>query len=137
MNQYLLDTNICVHYLKGEFDLRNKIAKIGYKSCYISEITLAELLYGVENSSPEKHATNLRNFQSLKDIFEGRIVLIGDCFKEYAKQKVALKRKGRIVGEFDMIIGATSLVKSLTLVTRNTKDFINMGNIKLENWIDN
>lgn len=33
MNQYLLDTNICIHYLKGHFDLKNKVRQIGRINC--------------------------------------------------------------------------------------------------------
>ena len=48
--KYLLDTNICIYYLKGLYDLKDKIIKAGAENCYISEITLAELKFGAENS---------------------------------------------------------------------------------------
>ncbi len=48
MNQYLLDTNICVYYLKGMFDLENKIRNVGLVNCYLSEITIIELLYSLD-----------------------------------------------------------------------------------------
>ncbi|MGX5855750.1 PIN domain-containing protein [Dyadobacter jiangsuensis] len=60
MSQYLLDTNICIHYLKGEYDLKNQVQKAGFDNCYISEITIAELLYGVENSAPTRYLQNLK-----------------------------------------------------------------------------
>jgi len=137
MNKYLLDTNICVHYIKGQYDLENKILNAGFKLCYLSEITIAELLFGVENSSPDRYANNLKRVEDLKASFSGRIVPVTDCLEEYAKQKAQLIKIGRRVEDLDIFIGATSIVKELTLVTRNTKDFINMTNIKLENWIDN
>ncbi len=40
MKKYLLDTNICIHFLKGEHELNKKIHKIGFENCYISEITI-------------------------------------------------------------------------------------------------
>ena len=53
--KYLIDTNICIYYLKGKFNLQNKFNKIGKEHCYISEITVAELKYGAENSeNPNK-----------------------------------------------------------------------------------
>jgi tRNA(fMet)-specific endonuclease VapC len=137
MSLYLLDTNICIHYIKGEYNLINKIQKVGFSSCYISEITIAELLYGVENSSPDRYLINLQRVNSLETSFSDRIISIRECLKEYAKQKAQLRKNGRRVEDLDIFIGATSIVKNLTLVTRNTKDFINMDNIKLENWIDN
>jgi len=52
--KYLLDTNICVHYLRGQFKLADKIQEVDLRNCAISEITLAELAYGAENSSDPK-----------------------------------------------------------------------------------
>ena len=40
--EYLLDTNICIHYFKGQFGLKERIEKIGFENFAISEITLAE-----------------------------------------------------------------------------------------------
>ncbi len=136
MNKYLLDTNICIHYLKGQYNLQEKISKVGLDSCFLSEITIAELFYGVENSAETQRKKNLENLSQLRASFVGRTLLIGDSFYEYARQKASLKRMGRIVGEFDLLIGATAIVHGLTLVTRNTKDFQNLDGIQLENWID-
>lgn len=137
MSHYLLDTNICIHFIKGEHDLGRKIQKAGFQSCYISEITIAELLYGVENSSPDRRSINLQRVKDLRASFAERVLLIGECLEEYAKQKAQLRRIGRRADDLDIFIGATSISKKLILITRNTKDFINMDGIKLENWIDN
>jgi tRNA(fMet)-specific endonuclease VapC len=48
--KYLLDTNICIYYMKGMHNLDKKFKSVKVENCYISEITLAELKYGVENS---------------------------------------------------------------------------------------
>lgn len=136
MIDYLLDTNICIHFIKGEHDLRNKIQKVGFQSCYISEITIAELLYGVEKSEPDRRAINLQRVLDLKNAFSIQIIPISECIEEYARQKAQLMRTGRRVDDLDIFIGVTSIIRSLTLVTRNTKDFVNMAGITVENWID-
>jgi len=48
--KYLIDTNICVHILRGKYELNKKIKSKGYNNCVISEITYAELIYGAECS---------------------------------------------------------------------------------------
>lgn len=64
MKKYLLDTNICIYFLKGQFDLHQQIEKVGIANCYISEITIAELKYGVEKSvQKEKNRVILEKFQ--------------------------------------------------------------------------
>jgi tRNA(fMet)-specific endonuclease VapC len=136
MNGYLLDTNVCIHLIKGEYNIKEKIIQIGIQNAYLSEITIAELLFGIENSTIEHREKNRQNLQNLQTLFQGRIQLIGPAFYEYAQQKAALRRMGRPVDEFDLLIGATALVYGFTLVTRNTRHFENMTGLQLENWID-
>lgn len=133
---YLLDTNSCIYLFRGQFDLQRKISQVGISSCYLSEITLAEPLYGVENSDANRRSKNKENLEWLAAAFAGRMMLTGPSFHEYAQQKAALKRIGRTVGEFDLLIGSTAIVHGFTLATRNTKDFASMSGIQLENWID-
>ena len=54
MKKYLIDTNICIYYIKGQFNLHKKFAEIGADNLYISEVTIAELKYGIENSTKKK-----------------------------------------------------------------------------------
>ena len=50
MKKYLIDTNIAIFYMKGKFNLEAKFDTIESENIFISEITLAELKFGVENS---------------------------------------------------------------------------------------
>ena len=58
MKNYLIDTNICIYYIKGKFDLKKKFEKVNPDNCFISEITLAELKFGVENSEKKEKNQN-------------------------------------------------------------------------------
>ncbi len=59
MKKYLLDTNICIYFLKGQFNLHKKIEEIGEENCLLSEITIAELKFGVENFDPKQNLAEL------------------------------------------------------------------------------
>jgi tRNA(fMet)-specific endonuclease VapC len=48
MAKYLLDTNICVYFLRGKQSIVEQILDRGIDNCFISEITVAELFYRVE-----------------------------------------------------------------------------------------
>ena len=65
---YLLDTNICIHFFKGQFGIKERIEKIGYEHFAISEITLAELIYGAEKS--QKTERNMKVVEELADKIE-------------------------------------------------------------------
>lgn len=136
MSRYLLDTNICVHLTKNEFGIAGKLASIGYENCFISEITIAEMLYGVAKSAPTRQAGNRHSLNTLRQAFTGHIIPIADCFEYYAAEKARLRSIGRPVDDFDLLIGCTALAHGLTLATRNTRHFADLQGIQLENWID-
>jgi len=55
LKKYLLDTDISAFVLRGVAPLAERIIAEGEENCYISEITVAELMFGSENShNPEK-----------------------------------------------------------------------------------
>ncbi len=52
----------------------------------------------------------------------------------YAREKARLKVKGRILDDFDLLIGSTAMFNNLTLVTKNVSDFERLDNINIEDW---
>jgi tRNA(fMet)-specific endonuclease VapC len=130
LKQYLLDTNICIYFLKGQFDLHLKIKSIGEENCYLSEITIAELKYGAENSIQKD--TNRKNLEAFQSKFD--IIPIFPSLDIYAKEKARLKTKGKILDDFDLLIGATAIFNNLTLVTRNVSDFDRLEDIEIDDW---
>lgn len=129
--RYLLDTSICVFYLRGKLELDKIIKEKGRENCFISEITVFELRFGAENSeNPEK------SHQAVDYLIDGiSIVPIYSCIRQYAKEKVRLRKIGKPMhDEFDLLIGVTSVEHKMTLVTDNVSDFENIDLIKIENW---
>lgn len=129
--QYLLDTSICVFFLRGKLKLDEIIKEKGKENCFISEITVLELRYGAENSE------NPTKSNKAVDLFVSGITVIPlfSSIKRYAREKVRLRRIGKpIHDEFDLLIGVTSIENKLTLVTDNVKDFELLEGIKIENW---
>ena len=130
MKKYLIDTNIAIFYMKGKFDLETKFEKANPDNCFISEITLAELKFGVEKSDkPEKNKKTLDNF-----LTGVQILPIFHSLDLYAKEKARLQKAGTPVDDFDLLIGVTSVTHQLTMVTNNTNHFRRISKIKLEDW---
>jgi len=129
--KYLLDTNICVHYFRGQFKLIEKIREVELRNCAISEITLAELAYGAECSSDPK-----KNFKTIdKFAKEVKIIPIYNAINHYAKEKTSLRKNGIMISDFDILIGSTSVVNELFMATENVKDLERISDIKIENWV--
>lgn len=132
MRKYLLDTNICVYYIKGLFNLQQKFDIIGAENIYISEITIAELKYGVENSV-KKEENKIAVDKFINSI---QIVPILGSLDIYAKEKARLKKTGMLIDDFDLLIGSGAIANNMTLVTRNIKHLKRITNIKVENWAE-
>lgn len=130
MNKYLLDTNICIYYIKGKFNLNKKFEAIDPENCFISEITLAELKFGVENSEHKYH-----NQKALENFLTGiKIIPIYHSLDLYAIEKARLRRLGIGIDDFDLLIGVTAIKHNLTMVTNNSSHFKNIDKIILEDW---
>lgn len=129
--QYLLDTNICIFFLRGKMNLDEIIKDKGKQNCFISEITVFELRFGAENSQ------DIEKSHKAVDLFVNgiSIIPISSCIRSYAKEKVRLRKIGRPINdEFDLLIGVTAIENKLTLVTDNAKDFVHFDGIEIENW---
>lgn len=130
--KYMLDTNICVYIIKKrpERVLQRFMQQAPDNLC-ISAITLAELEYGIENSSfPERNRLALAMFLS------GIQVLPFDdaAAEEYGKIRAKLKKAGTPVGANDMLIAAHAKAHGLIIVTNNTREFDRIENLNVENW---
>ena len=130
MKEYLIDTDIAIYFMKGKFDLQSRFEKVTPEQCYISEITLAELKFGVEKSDrPEQ------NLRTLHDFLSGvQILPIFDSIDLFAKEKARLQRIGTPLDDFDLFIGVTAVRHQLTMVTNNTRHLQKINEIRLENW---
>lgn len=56
---------------------------------------------------------------------------------EFGKIQSELRKIGKPTGEFDALIAAVARSRDDILVTNNIKDFINIPNLKLDNWLEN
>ena len=132
MKGYLLDTNICIIYMKGRYQLDEKIAKVGQNNCYISEITVAELLFGAARSAnKEKHLKQIASF-----IGQFKILPIYNALSVFADKKAELYAKGQPIDDFDILIDATAIYHKLVMITENVKHLNHLSSIKIENWIE-
>lgn len=130
---YLLDTNIIAHFLRRNYDIDKKLLKVGWKNVFVSEATIAELKYGEEYAKFK--GLKIRN--SINDYLEKLQVIPVSCAIEmYAHEKARLRTIGKpLESDFDLLIGCTSVVKNMIMVTENIKDFKNIADIHIENWV--
>jgi len=127
---YLLDTNIVIFSFKGNKNVNKKIEEIGFKNCFISEITLAELKFGATKSKKSSYHNNIIN-EFIKKV---EIIPIIEVLDVFALEKVRLEKAGNKIDDFDLLIGATAIANELILVTNNTKHLKRMSLIDIQDW---
>lgn len=133
--RYLLDTNICAFWLRDKFGIKYRVNEVGMENCYISEITVAELIYGREYGKL-KGGPKYRD-EKLEQFFEDINVLpVAPVFERYGTEKARLRLAGTPTGDFDLLIGCTSVEEDMVMVTENVDDFKNIRGIRIENWVD-
>ena len=116
MSDYLLDTNILIHYYrkeKGYRDLVRDLERDG-ELC-ISAVTRIEIVRGMREHERESTFQLLNSMETLNVTSE-----IADSTGEIVR---TWKAKGFTLGDADAIIAATALFHELTLVTTNPKHF--------------
>lgn len=103
---YLLDTNICIYFLKGRYGLVEKMDKVGFENLFISEITVAELKFGVEKSSyPNRNRPIID-----KLIRKFKLFSIYSPFDIYVSKKTILRKGGNIVPQWIVSLNSNSSI---------------------------
>ena len=135
MKQYLLDTNVCVFLLRGQYAIDKKLDNVGLENCHISEITEAELKYGAELGRRKGLRQRMEHLNEF--LASINILPISDAIDLYASEKARLRLAGTPADDdFDLLIGCTAIVNDMVMVTENLKHFKDYIGIQLENWIE-
>jgi predicted nucleic acid-binding protein len=129
----LIDTDAVSHLVRGRTRGRliEIIGTVAPEDRYISTITLAELLYGLERKKPAPKLKSrlhhvLRHLEALP--FDEQAAGV------YARIRVQLERAGRPLHHADLQIGAIALSRGLRLLTGNVKHFSRIQGLEVEGF---
>jgi tRNA(fMet)-specific endonuclease VapC len=118
--KYLVDSDWLADYLKGRPAAVTLLQTLAAEGLAISILTYGEIYEGILfGSARARHETGLRNFlRGVQVLSLNRSVM-----RLFADLRGSLRRQGQLIGDFDLLIAATALHHSLTLVTRNRRHF--------------
>jgi tRNA(fMet)-specific endonuclease VapC len=99
----------------------------------LSSITLAELCFGISKS---QHGA--RNAAALDQFLLPLDVVSFDeaAAKVYGRLRATLEAKGTPIGALDTLIASHALSLNATVVTNNTREFLRVEGLRVEDWID-
>jgi len=131
MTRYILDTDICIYWLKGNENIEKSIIRNGLENIFITVITECELFYGAYKSTNREK--NLEIIATLKKKI--KTLHTGHNVSEiYGMIKAELESKGKTLDDADLLIGSIALSNNACLVTNNTEHFKRITGHKTENW---
>jgi len=130
--RYMLDTNTVSYLIKGvEPAIAQHLNKVPMASVCISSITEAELLHGVAKKPEAKKLPII-----VKEFLLRVETLPWDSnvAQAYAMLRTACEKKGRPLGNMDMLIAAHAYAVNAILIT-NDKGFRNVTkSLVVEDW---
>lgn len=127
--QYLLDTDWAIEYLHANGRFVDRIASLLPDGIGVSVITLAELYEGVAGSSDRR-----RSERELRQLID-RLDLLGvddEVAGIFGSERNRLRAERRMIGDLDLLIGATALRHDLTLLTNNRSHFERISSLSIE-----
>jgi tRNA(fMet)-specific endonuclease VapC len=129
---YLLDTNICIALMNENRQVVSQFNR-AFPQCYTSALVIAELYKGIYGSQQFQ-----RNMNSLVELTELLSIQPFDvaAAEEFGKIQSELKQMGKPTGEVDALIASVARSRQSILVTDNIRDFENIVNLQLENWLE-
>jgi tRNA(fMet)-specific endonuclease VapC len=129
---YLLDTNVCVQYLRGRNpSVLDRLQRTPPGDVRLCSVVKAELFLGaLRSAKPEQNRAKvdafIRPYESLP---------FDDAAAEIQAQiRHELETAGTPIGPYDLQIAALALAHGHTLVTHNTGEFSRVPGLLIEDW---
>jgi len=128
---FLLDTDICSAYLKGDSRTFGRFVQYGGR-LHISVITAAELTVWASRAlaSSQRREAILALIQDLTVLDVDRRVA-----RVFGEVRAEQLDRGELTPDFDLMIAATAIVHGLTLVTHNVRDYAAIGQLSIVDWL--
>lgn len=141
MNGYLVDTNVISEFVKASPSpsVTQWLGNAAPESLFVSVMTVGEIRLGIENLPPGKRRTDLETWleTGLPEWFASNLLSVTPAIADrWGRLTIQAKRKGMMLSTADGLIAATALEHDLALVTRNTKDFLDLGLAVVNPWIN-
>ncbi len=141
MSGWLLDTNVLSEVIRPrpELNVVQFIAGQPLDRLFVSVVTFAEIRYGIELTPSESRRAELYDWLTnrLRPMFAGRVLPISEDVM--LKWRLLLE-EGRLARHTfpqpDLIIAATAQLNGLTIVTRDSGDFVRTKVPVFNPWTD-
>lgn len=125
---YLIDTDWTIDYISGVERIIARVDEFRPAGIAISILSVAELYEGAFYSrDPSASERALQDFISSVEVLE----LDDAICRIFAQERGRLRAAGTIIGDFDILIGATAIHHGLIVLTNNRRHFSRLQGIEI------
>ena len=127
--RYLVDTDWVIDHLNAIEGVVNRLKELRPQGLALTIISLAELLEGVQYSRDPDQS------QQALDAFLEDVSVLGideEVCKIFGRERGRLRKEGKLIGDFDLLIAATGLHYGLTVLTNNRQHFERLEGLRIE-----
>jgi predicted nucleic acid-binding protein len=129
---YCLDTDILIEYFRGSEAIRRRIENLkGEDRIGLIWLTVYEFFKGIFISGKFDEERFLKELVRTCLIFETSYEAARIGGRIYA----ALKKKGKLINDADILIASIAKAHDAVLVTNNEEHFARVEGLKIENWL--
>ena len=128
MKKYLLDTQVIINFWKGKKAWVDFISKHS-NSVGTSVVCIAELYEGIFlGQRPREEREKIEEFiASLAFVAE----IDRKTAEKFGELRAKLRKKGKVIADFDILIAAASIKDNFILVTENKKHFSRISELRI------
>ena len=132
MTGFLLDTNVLSELTrpKSNPQVEDWLNKADHEQLFLSVISLGEIFKGLTVLPESKRRQQLQQWveETLRPWFDERILPVSERIAErWGKMAGECQLKGKGLAVADGLIAATAAEHDLTVVTRDVRDFADLG----------
>jgi predicted nucleic acid-binding protein len=136
---WLLDTNVVSELRKPRPDSKviHFIAAQPGETLFLTDITLAEIAYDIDQLGDAARRTDLRLWldRNLRPLFAGRVLAITeDVIVRWKTMVVEGQKRDHTFGQPDLFIAAIAALQDLVVVSRDVGEFVEAGVRVFDPW---
>lgn len=127
---FLVDTDWVIDHFNRVEPVTRRLQELQKEGLALSIISVAELWEGAYYSKDPGRS------QAMLEEFLRGITVLGideEICKRFGQLRGSLRRQGKVVGDFDLLIAASALRHNLTLLTNNRRHFESVEGLRIGN----
>lgn len=131
--KFLLDTDTCIHILRGKPAYIAQAQQVTPDDLAVSSITRYELLYGAWRCESKRRITERSKVEKFLDAIH-EIPFSREMADHAAEIRHELEEKGSVIGPLDILIAATARTAHLEVITDNLREFSRVQGLRCQSW---